>query len=102
MIFHDYGNHMMDWVFENWIFMVLCAGALILLIIVFVYIYNHYTNISKSSNQLKNNIISNNRVELTMTSDQEIDLRQANFCPNCGQKLDNTNVKFCPICGAKI
>ncbi|MFX0039322.1 MAG: hypothetical protein ACFFB9_05275 [Promethearchaeota archaeon] len=98
MIFHDYVNHMMDWVFQNWIFMVLCAGAIILLIIVFLYLYNH----SKSRNQLKNNIIINDRVKSNITDVQEIELRQSNFCPNCGKKFDTTNVKFCPYCGERI
>ncbi|MFX1377711.1 MAG: zinc ribbon domain-containing protein [Promethearchaeota archaeon] len=100
MIYHDYFSHMMDIGFESWIFMILCAGAILLLIIAFAYLYNHYINISKSRNQLKDNIINNDRGNPYIPDFKES--IKANFCHNCGQKLYDKDVKFCPYCGERI
>ncbi|MFX0021824.1 MAG: zinc-ribbon domain-containing protein [Candidatus Hermodarchaeota archaeon] len=89
---------MMDIGFEGWIFMIFCAGSVILLIIAFTYLYNHYINISKSDNQLNNKIINNDRVNPYISNFKE----KVNFCQNCGQKLIDQDVKFCSYCGEGI
>ncbi|MFX0007481.1 MAG: zinc ribbon domain-containing protein [Promethearchaeota archaeon] len=97
-IYHDDFTHMMDIGVEGWIFMIICAIAVILLIIVFVYLYNHYSTFSKSNNRLKNNI-ANNDTENPYISETKT---KANFCPNCGKKLIDQDVIFCPYCGERI
>ncbi|MFW9968649.1 MAG: zinc ribbon domain-containing protein [Candidatus Odinarchaeota archaeon] len=96
-IYHDDLSHMMDIGVEGWIIMILCAVAVILLIIAFVYLYNHYSRLSKSNNRLKNNISIN---DTTNPYVSETNTR-ANFCPNCGKKLIDQDVIFCPYCGER-
>ena len=102
MIFHDYGYHMMDMGFGNWLYMILGAGVILLSIITLIYLFIHYINLSNSKNQLKNNMIDSNEIKSNITDVEETDLGKPDYCHNCGQKLDDKSVKFCPYCGERI
>jgi hypothetical protein len=102
MIFHEFNNHFMNIGFENWVYMILGAGAIILLIIVFSYVFIYYNSISKSRNQQINDPLNSKRIKSEESNINEVDSSKKNFCYKCGQKLNDREIKFCPYCGERV